>query len=54
MCGYLQVWVSPVASKDFWIGSGRRRLDQVIPELTKSKKNLVQVSVECLNGLLKD
>jgi hypothetical protein len=32
------------------MGSGRRRLDHLRPKLTNSKQNLVEVSVNCLNG----
>jgi len=50
MCGYQQVWVPSVASKDFCIGGGRWRLDHVISKLTNSIQNLVNVHVDCLNG----
>jgi hypothetical protein len=32
------------------MGSGRRGLDHLRPKLTNSKKNLVEVSVNCLSG----
>ena len=47
---YLQKWIPSMASKYLWVNGSARRLDHLIPKLTNSIQNLVEVSVHCLNG----
>ena len=47
---YLQEWIPSMASKYLWVNGSARRLDHLIPKLTNSIQNLVEVSVHCLNG----
>jgi hypothetical protein len=47
---YLQEWISSMASKYLWVNDSARRLDQLIPKLTNSIQNLMEVSMHCLNG----
>ena len=39
-----------MAPKYLWVNGSARRLDHLIPKLTNSIQNLVEVSVHCLNG----
>ena len=38
-----------MAPKYLWVNGSARRLDRLIPNLTNSIQNLVEVSMHCLN-----
>ena len=43
---YLQEWSPSVASKYLWVNGSARRFDHLIPKLTNSIQNLVEVSMQ--------